>query len=276
MEAFHHPQFYPLIDLVLTSKEKVKTLHPDLQENSLFFTDPPSQVVSKLSTAKVLYVHPDTFDEWTDILLFIHQKSSLPVKCMIFCDSDISFCYDHFEALFAFFDKTEFWIQNWLGYHPRATLLPIGVINQSIRKQESKKDSLLTLSPVKSYPGCQAREEFLSFFNTNPDIRQYILSNPTFEDYCTRVESSSYHTCPMGQGPDTFRFWESLFLGTIPVVKDDDFYDFVQYHYPELPMVRVKSWHDLPSALSVSPQPLPEMPYLYKDYWITKLNNLIK
>lgn len=273
MSIFHHQHIYPYIDCVLTSKQKQKDLDLLLQDKCLFYTDPPRSVVEKLSTAKVLYIYPDTFDQWTDILLLIQQKRPLPVKLMIFADSDLSFTEDHLDALLAFFGDTEFWIQNWMGDHPRCTLLPLGTSNQMTAEQ-SEKESQLGISYLNLYNGCQAREEFFQFLNKYPVYQKVCFPKTTFQDYCTRLSKVHIHTCPMGEGYDTFRFWESLAVGTVPVVKDHPFYDALVNHYPDLPMIRLKSWSDIQQIQTIPS--VPPLPYLSKDYWINKLNTLLQ
>lgn len=271
-EAFHHQHLYPYIDYVLTSKEKYESLPDILQSKSLFWTDSPKEVVQKLFTAKVLYLYPDSFDQWTDILLEIQQRKQLPVKLFLLCDSDISFCLDHLEILFAFFPEAHFWIQNWLGYHPQATLLPIGTFNYLQFPEVIEKKTNVVISYVNHYIGCEARDMFKTFLDSHPELEPYYLHKVSFQDYVKFMGMSVYHTCPMGEGPDTFRFWESLVLGTIPIVKDDDFYDFVQYYYPDVPMLRLSSWEELLEKIeTLETQTLPPMPYLEKDYWVSKI-----
>jgi hypothetical protein len=273
MSIFHHQHIYPFVDYVLTSKQKQKDLDLLLQDKCLFFTDSPKSVVEKLSTAKVLYIYPDTFDQWTDILLFIHQKKPLPVKLMIFADSDIPMENDHLDALFAFFGETEFWIQNWIGYHPRCTLLPLGTSNQ-MTAQQSVKETRLGISYLNLYNGCKAREEFFKFLNENPSVQTSCFPKTTFQDYCDRLSKVSLHTCPMGEGYDTFRFWESLAVGTVPVVKEHLFYDALAKQYPDLPMIRLNTWNKIQEIETIPA--IPDLPYLYKDFWVSKIKSLLE
>lgn len=274
MSIFHHQHIYPFVDYVLTSKNKQKNLDSLLQEKSLFYTDPPKLVVEKLSNAKILYIYPDTFDQWTDILLLIHQKKPLPVKLMIFADSDLSLSNEHLDALIAFFGETEFWIQNWTGDHPRCTLLPLGSSNL-MNSVQSDKEEILGISYLNLYNGCAAREEFYTFLNEVPTIQRYCFPKTTFENYCLRLSNVKMHTCPMGEGYDTFRFWESLATGTVPVVKDHFFYDNLANQYPGIPMIRLSSWKDLEHLDRIDIPPIPTLPYLFKDYWIGKINKVI-
>ena len=275
MSIFHHQDLYPFVDYVLTSKEKEKDLHSFLKEKCLFYTDPPKDVVQKLATAKILYIYPDTFNEWTDILLFIHQKKPLPTKLMIFADSDIPFSNEHLDALFAFFADTEFWVQNWTGKHPRCKLLPLGSSNPLLPSQ-NKKERRLGISYLHLYIGCQAREDFFNFLNDIPSMQEYCFPKTTFVDYCEHLSKVKIHTCPMGEGYDTFRFWESLALQTVPVVKDHSFYDAIQYEYPEIPMIRLNSWNDLKHFETLEIPSIPPLPYLYSNYWIDKINQLLE
>lgn len=275
MKFFRHTCLYPFVDYVLTSKEKQADLHETLQSKCIVYTDPPKEVVEKLKKAAVLYVYPDSFDQWTDILLFLHQKSPLPVKLMIFADSDIAFANMHMDALFAFFDKTEFWIQNWTGYHERATLLPLGM-SDTLPELESQKESPLGISFLNHYIGCKARDNFFAFLHSHQEILPYCFPKTGFQDYCQRVSKCAYHTCPMGEGYDTYRFWESLALGTIPVVVNDLFYESLDYHYPTIPMLQLENWDELPSLLpTLQAQTIPELPYLYESYWVSKLKEVL-
>lgn len=275
MSIFHHRDLYPFVDYVLTSEKKQKDLDALLQPKSLFYTDSPKEVVEKLGKAKVLYVCADTFDQWTDILLFIHQKKPLPVKLMIFADSDISLTNEHLDVLFAFFADTEFWVQNWTGNHPRCKLLPLGSSYPLIPFQ-NEKEQILGISYLNLYIGCKAREEFFKFLSEFQSIQSNCFQQTTFTDYCNRLSKVKMHTCPMGEGYDTFRFWESLALQAVPVVKDHFFYDAIHNHYPEIPMIRLESWNDLNKFETLEVPSIPSLPYLYSDYWVSKLNQLLE
>jgi hypothetical protein len=273
MSFFHHRCLYPFVDYVLTSKEKKEFLDELLQDKCIFYTDPPKEVLEKLSTAKVLYLYPDSFDQWTDILLVLQEKKPLPVKLFLIADSDVTFSYEHLEPMFAFFDKAEFWIQNWLGTHPRATLLPIGM-SDILPSVDYEKQTQLGISFLHHYKGCESRDEFFAYLHTHPELLAYCFPKVPFQTYCQLVAKCCYHTCVMGEGPDTFRFWESLALGCLPVVKENAFYDSLADHYPNIPMLRLSSWDELLEETMQEPPAFPHMPYLYESYWISKLKQM--
>ncbi len=58
--------------------------------------------------------------------------------------------------------------------------------------------------------------------------------------YLENVAKSKFVVCPEGAGVDTYRFWESLYLGSIPVVKNN----YWIYNF-NLPVVIVNDWYEL-------------------------------
>jgi hypothetical protein len=198
------------------------------------------------------------------------------VKLIIIADSDISLCNDHMDAMFAFFPNTEFWIQNWLGGHERCVLLPIGS-SRPMETLTSKKQKMLAISFAKDYSYSKARTDFYAFLDKTPKLNAFILPILPFEDYCQTISERHYQTSPMGVGYDTFRFWESLACQTVPIVKDHYFYERLSQHYPDVPMLRLQSWSELPSLLpSLQPHIFPNMPYITEDYWLTRLQTVIQ
>ena len=276
MRVFCHTSLYPFIDFVLTSKEKQFKLHHQLHSKCILLTDSPKEVVQKLSTAKMILLDPDLFDAWTDIVLFLQEKTSLPIKLFVIADSDISLCNDHMDALFAYFPDTEFWIQNWLGGHEQCQLLPIGA-SRPFDVFSAPKSRPLLCSFAKGYESSVKRSEYLKWLDTFPEKKTYSQPPLDFSDYLQTVAEAKYHTCPMGMGYDTFRFWESLALGAIPIVKEHFFYERLKAFFPDAPTVYVSSWEEVPERLFSFPEvSFPSLPYLFEDYWVTKCQTLLE
>ena len=59
------------------------------------------------------------------------------------------------------------------------------------------------------------------------------------------VINHHYVLCPRGNGIDTHRLWETLYLGRIPVVKRDS----NNKYYEELPILFVDSWEEVTEHL---------------------------
>jgi hypothetical protein len=70
------------------------------------------------------------------------------------------------------------------------------------------------------------------------------LHNPSQDGrkkFLMDIRSSSFVVCPEGNGIDTHRLWESLYMETIPIVKKS----LVHKDWEDLPVFWVKSWEDV-------------------------------
>ena len=63
-------------------------------------------------------------------------------------------------------------------------------------------------------------------------------------EYLERLASSYFCVAPQGNGIDTHRVWEALYLGTIPIVTRSVLSD----QHPDLPMVVLDDWSEFPSV----------------------------
>lgn len=61
--------------------------------------------------------------------------------------------------------------------------------------------------------------------------------------YIKDLSSYKYNICPPGKGLDTSRFWESLIVKTIPVVKKSDFIENLNRF--NIPMLILENWEEL-------------------------------
>jgi len=81
-------------------------------------------------------------------------------------------------------------------------------------------------------------------------------------------------TCPEGNGIDTHRFWEALYLETIPVIKKNKISRF--FVKANLPVLVLNNWSDLSNydenklnKIYNSKKKLFNNRYLYQSYWRT-------
>jgi hypothetical protein len=66
-----------------------------------------------------------------------------------------------------------------------------------------------------------------------------------FSDYITNVYNHPFVFCPNGNGIDTHRLWETLYMGSIPIVKKNINNSF----YSSLPILFVDAWEDITEDL---------------------------
>ncbi|MHC4634335.1 MAG: hypothetical protein ACYSYU_03855 [Planctomycetota bacterium] len=136
--------------------------------------------------------------------------------------------------------------------HPRVESIPIGIENNRWHPQKRGK-MLRCLSEKRDYKN-------LVYINhsirTNPLERALIydmLEGKTwvsaargrnghgFDEYIKNIYNHKFVICPQGNGLDTHRTWECLYMGTIPVVRRDINNRF----YTDLPICFVDLWEDI-------------------------------
>lgn len=71
-----------------------------------------------------------------------------------------------------------------------------------------------------------------------------IESGKTFEEYCTNMAKHKFVICPPGNGADTHRLWEALYLGCYPITIKNRIYE-----YYDLPILQIEDWVDLTADL---------------------------
>lgn len=59
--------------------------------------------------------------------------------------------------------------------------------------------------------------------------------------YLMDIKSSKFVFCPRGNGVDTHRLWESLYMGSIPIVK----YENTHHLFTDLPILFIKEWSEI-------------------------------
>jgi hypothetical protein len=237
-EPYQLKHLFPFIDAALLSgNDSLEELFP----KAIWLSGTLEK--SKLQTAKILFVHPDGILEWRKRLIELHKEEPLHIEVCIIADSDYTMGHEHLDPLLECFPSTQFWVQNWFGYHDRVKFLPIGVNGPCLQQRERYKP--LAISFFLNYPGFVHREKFSAFLESTPEVQQYCLPFAPYETYCELVSECRFSCCPMGGGYDTLRFWETLLVGTIPIVKKHPFYEVIKLYYPTLPMVIVDDWKDI-------------------------------
>ena len=200
-------------------------------------------------------------------------------------DSD----YEINEEVFTKFSNN---IKHWWGVninyvHPKLSSIPLGlgspwvpegVTPKSLRRlgPSLKRDGLLYINHrIETYP--EDRQQPYDYFSDQgwATIRNPSPKGQTF-DYIEDMRSHKFVMCPRGNGIDTYRFWESLYLGVIPVVKDCINIDF----YKDLPITIINEYSDITREFLESEYkrhtPLSwEGSQLDLNYWMTTIREKI-
>ena len=149
-------------------------------------------------------------------------------------------------------------IIKWIGHnielnHEKIVKIPIGFSNKCI-KDEQLLDSLYERKV------CICDKEgklFISYMEETNSKRKNLVSKfknkhwvvigkkCAFETYMENINKYKFVLCPRGNGVDTYRFWETVFMGSIPVVESSNLDDL----YKQVNCVIVDSFDDINKEL---------------------------
>lgn len=143
--------------------------------------------------------------------------------------------------------------QNATLSHSKLRAIPIGIANPRwSHGEQSELRRVQADAPPK-------RRLFDATFDvsTNVDERSYCLQQTglfpdpklPFKDYLRRLASAYFCISPRGNGIDSHRTWEALYVGVVPVV----IRSLVTQHHTDLPMVVLDDWSEFRS-IDFSPE----------------------
>ena len=244
MKYFHYHNLIPYLDMALLDSETIVT-NPKYAHIGYTLESKPSDVSKKLYESSIIYIHPDGYEKWKNIILLLNKRKPLFIKLIIFSGSDFYFDDETIRELYEALPNTEFWIQNYTGTkQERFRILPIGVKEDY---EATEKNYLFGISYASNNGGF--REEFIEFLNNHEEMKQFCTPKVLQDEYYKTLSQFYFNVCPMGNGFDTHRFWECLMVGTIPIIKSHDYFDNLLFQYPNLPVLVVKNWMELPMLI---------------------------
>jgi hypothetical protein len=165
---------------------------------------------------------------------------------------------------------------NALKHHPKIYPLPIGFGNAG--NQSSSEE---IIAELQKKPLAKERLLYLNFsVHTHPErqyAKAYFQAQPfctvdtpkDFKDYIADVMRSKFIVSPRGNGVDCCRVWESLLVGTIPILKSSP----LDPLYQDLPVLIVNDWTEVTEEfleqkyLEIT-QKAYNLDKLYADYWL--------
>lgn len=138
--------------------------------------------------------------------------------------------------------------------YDKLSLLPLGIANSMwphgnmVKIYNTIKDTYLYKKNKNIYVNInpatfQYRKILLDNIENNSNFK--ISKGKTFEEYLKELASHKFCLCIRGNGIDTHRFWESLYLGVIPVIINNKYTKcntFVEYlKKQEIPFYEIKN-----------------------------------
>lgn len=187
------------------------------------------------------------------------------------------------------------WVRHWYAQNvnvsdSRITSLPIGLENSYIpnsdtkiaiidqKNREDKKIRNLVYMNHEVSTNRGEREAPYRLLGHKPFVTQHQGRNGLdFARYADNIYNHHFVICPEGNGTDTHRTWETLYLNSIPIEKRNINNQF----YTDLPICYVSSWEEVTeNFLNSELKRIISLPTdrkkLLFSYWETRIQNHAK
>jgi hypothetical protein len=236
-------KFKELSDYVYAPRHKSNDDYDQL-ENTFF---PP------VANDKPVYVYTHNFYVKQLFLILKHLRGSFVV---ISHNGD-----NNIDSSYIIPDNVIKWYaQNVNIKDPKIESIPIGLQNNRWLKQDNKK--VIIVEQLKK-PRQNTNLVYLNCdVNTNPSKRKilYMLFDKkpwvtsvkgrngfNVKDYFKNLYDHKFVLCPEGNGIDTHRIWETLYVGSIPIIKRN----INSQYYTDLPICFVDRWEDITESFLI-------------------------
>jgi len=144
--------------------------------------------------------------------------------------------------------------QNLCFNHNKIYFLPIGIANQQWEHGHLFNEFYnYYINDMNKYKKINKSIYFFFEINTNLEKRKKcfdtlipkikFLNKTTPMDNYIRMSNYEFCICPEGNGIDTHRFWESLYLNCVPIVIENPL-TILLHNKTNLPMIMLKSWDE--------------------------------
>lgn len=144
----------------------------------------------------------------------------------------------------------EAYCQNLLIEHPKCHILPIGQAN---RQWPHGNSNLMEHMIKRKIPKTNHIYNWFKIQTNYPERMHCLMaitqkgipfmSQKDFPEYLSDIASYKYCICPPGNGVDTHRFWECIYLGVIPIVISNPFNERLKREGYN--MIILNRWEDL-------------------------------
>ena len=143
----------------------------------------------------------------------------------------------------------KWYAQNTCFENPKLKFIPIGIANS----QWGHGNIFFFQNKSLHFYSNKVKNVYFNFnIDTNKNKREICfnslknklewLNNVSPQDNIARLSQFKFCICPEGNGFDTHRLWESLYLKTIPIVVKSDFTSILEKN--NIPIIILNSWDD--------------------------------
>ena len=270
-----------LCDLTIITKD-IKSFHTSLPKNiKLMYLDNIDK--NTLNNAKSIFVYTHILDSFIQSVWPIISNNVI----IMTHNSDHTINESHLQ----FLNEPKLislFCQNASINHDKIVCLPIGIANSmwphgntklisdlSKQNSSSKEFKIMVNFRPDTYKPHRSDVLKIIFDNLKSHSRLVQTNSPTVLSL-KNSQSSIFTACPRGNGPDTHRLWEALYMGSIPIV--DDIVN--SRYFDDLPLIYVKDWNKIDlKFLKKEFNKIKSKRFNYNklklSFWKSKLNSLL-
>jgi len=196
------------------------------------------------------------FDNPSIVFCYTHRIDLLAAKIDLFLNNFVLITHNSDHGIHEndtnvaiILDNTK--LQKWFGQnitfiHDKIYMVPIGIANSQWEHGTNNFRSHIDIE--------KKNDVYFNFnINTNYDKRYGCyevlrtrlkwLENVTPRENIERLAQYKFCICPEGNGFDTHRLWEALYVKTVPIVLKSEYSQILAKY--NVPMVVLESWNDL-------------------------------
>lgn len=220
------------------------SFNPNINKYSDKFIDIDSLTYRNNSLKVFCYTHLLDRDDILDKLLMFKDP-----YIMILHNSDCNFEEKHLDIIKRVPNIMHVYCQNANIVDDFITPIPIGLANSQWSHGDLDIFNEVMCKMIK-----KDKNIYFGFsIDTNPQIRQEcfdIISkkqidwkhNEVFHEYLSELKRHKYAICPEGNGIDTHRLWECIYLGVVPICKRNYLTEYFSRFYS---IVLLDDWNEL-------------------------------
>lgn len=235
---------------------------PFLSSDSYYFLsdchfdsrDFSNEDLKKLTPQSRVYVNGNYADVILPKLIKTLEENGMRVSTVVVGDSDFAPSIKDLNSLRNLSDQVH--VVNLLKSDSSEVVkfLPLGIESRRYRSAGLLRD----FKKIPSFDFSKRTIGVLVAWNdeTNPVVRSYaresLRKGSEVKEITSRIPASALHlmmrrslfvATPAGNGRDTHRFWESLYLGALPVITNHE----AALNLADWPYLRVDDWNELAS-----------------------------
>ena len=200
-----------------------------------------------IDNKKLVFCYTHLLDNIDDLIQTLKCLVN-PFK-LVFHNSDKSFNNEHL-VLFEKLPLLQYiYTQNMNIVHKKVLPLPIGLANSMWAHGNNEIHQEVYNMPIK-----KTKEIYFNFkINTNTEKRSKCYNdiikrgikwneNLPYKEYLIELKIHKYAICPEGNGIDTHRFWECLYMNTIPICLKNILTEYYKQYFP---IIILNNWQEL-------------------------------